>query len=81
MYNSLLFALASQLYPPNYQDPVLLVLRVDNPEPGVMRDDVGVDAEDARVPVPHPGQGVGPQLLDVAGQVNSVPWHQEYLKD
>ena len=46
-----------------------------------MRDDVGVDAEDARVPVPHPGQGIGPQLLYVAGQVDSVAWHQEYLKD
>ena len=46
-----------------------------------MSDDVGVNAEDARVPVPHPGQGVGPKLLDVAGQGNGVPWHQEYLKN
>ena len=67
-------------YPPNYKDPVLLVLRVDNPEPGVVRDDVGVDAEDARVPVPDPGQGVGPQLLDVAGQVDGVAQHRGQIE-
>ena len=65
-----------QLYPPNYQDPVLLVLRVHNPEPGVVRDYVGVDADDARVPVPHPGQRVAAQLLDVAGQVDGVAQHR-----
>ena len=64
------------LYPPNYQDPILLVLGVHNPEPGVVCDDVGVDAEDARVPVPHPGQGVGPELLDVAGEVDGVAQHR-----
>ena len=41
-----------------------------------MSDDVGVNAEDARVPVPDPGQCIGPQLLDMAGEVDSVAQHR-----
>ena len=54
----------------------MLVLGVHNPEPGVMRDDVSVNAEDARVAVPDPGQRVGAELLDVAGQVDGVAQHR-----
>ena len=40
-----------------------------------MCDDVSVNAEDARVAVPDPGQRVGAELLDVAGQVDGVAQH------
>ena len=41
---------------PDDQDGVLLVVRLHNPEPLIMSDDVGVHTEDAGVPASHPGQ-------------------------
>ena len=40
--------------------------------PVVVCDDVCLDAEDAGVSLPDPGQAVGPQLLHMAGQMNSL---------
>ena len=40
--------------------------------PVVVSDDVCLDAQDAGVSLPDPGQAVGPQLLHVAREVNSL---------
>ena len=40
-----------------------------------MGDDVSVNADDAGVSVPDPGEAVGAQLLDVAGEVDGVAKH------
>ena len=49
--------------------------------PVIMGDDVSVNAEDAGVSLPHPGQGVGPQLLDMAGQVDTVTQSCGHIHD
>ena len=55
------------------QHPVPPPLCLDDGDPPVIDDGVPIYGEDGGVPVPDPGHGVVPDLVDPAGQVGDVP--------